>query len=269
MLAPNEKANTPKSQFTFTCETDTSSKIVWPLQGTGSYNTPPPKKNYYPIRQHADPAHVSHGTQTTPSLRGPANPGPSSPPSAQHPPLHANGQLPPPKPRRRRPSKEFALAARQRRLAQEFTNYQTRPTKDSMWICEFCEYEDIWGYPPGALIRQYEIKDRAERQKAEERRRLLEKAKMKKNKGKGKGKGSKAAGGGQAQQAAPVGNGQYDQGLDGVNMPPDLQAEYYDDEYDDGYDPVEGDPDYPADGYPTQGHLPPPPAVPPAQLPVT
>ena len=47
-----------------------------------------------------------------------------------------------------------------------------------MWICEFCEYEDIYGAPPYAMIRRYEIKDRQEREQAAERRRLLEKAKM-------------------------------------------------------------------------------------------
>ncbi|GAM90976.1 hypothetical protein ANO11243_090230 [Dothideomycetidae sp. 11243] len=166
---------------------------------------------------------------------------PPSAPPVQHAQAPANGQAPPLKPRRRHPSKEFALAARQRRLAQEFNNYQSKPTKDSMWICEFCEYEDIWGYPPRALIRQYEIKDRAERQKAEERRRLLEKAKMKKNKGKNKGKGGKNA----STQPATNANQPYDQSLDNVNMPPDLQGdEYYDDEYDDGYNQV--DPNDPA-----------------------
>ncbi|KAF2151413.1 hypothetical protein K461DRAFT_314256 [Myriangium duriaei CBS 260.36] len=256
-----DKSTTPKSQFTFTCETDTSSKIVWPLQGTGPYNTPP-KKNYYPIRQRpADPPNTNHATQTTPSLRGSSDPrmaAPPSPPPVQNAPAQQNGQAPPPKPRRRRPSKEFALAARQRRLAQEFNNYQNKPHKDSMWICEFCEYEDIYGYPPRALIRQYEIKDRAERQKAEERRRLLEKAKMKKNKGKNKGKGTKNA---NAQPPANAGQ-PYDQGLDNVNMPPDVQGdEYYDDEYDDGYDPVDpNDPAY-AQGYhypPHPGDLAPP-----------
>ena len=249
LLSQQSKSTTPKSQFTFTCETDTSSKIVWPLQGTGHYNTPP-KKNYYPIRQRpADPPNTNHTPQTAPSLRGAPDPrmtAPTSPPPLQNPQTHPNGQALPPKPRRRRPSREFALAARQRRLAQEFNNYQNKPTKDSMWICEFCEYEDIWGYPPRALIRQYEIKDRAERQKAEERRRLLEKAKMKKNKGKNKGKGSK-----NANTQPPANPGQpYDQGLDNVNMPPDVQGdEYYDDEYDDGYDAVDpNDPAY-AQGY--------------------
>lgn len=56
-----------------------------------------------------------------------------------------------------------------------------------MWICEFCEYERIFGYPPVALIRQYEMKDRKLRQQEEERRRVWEKAKARSRKGK-KGK---------------------------------------------------------------------------------
>jgi hypothetical protein len=51
-------------------------------------------------------------------------------------------------------------------------------------MCEFCEYEAIFGEPPRALIRQYEIKDRKERRRLAEKRRLLEKAKMKGRKGK-------------------------------------------------------------------------------------
>ncbi|PSK58689.1 Cell wall transcription factor ACE2 [Elsinoe australis] len=250
-----EKSTTPKSQFTFTCETDASSKISWPLQGAAQYSNPPPKKNYYPIRQRPnDPVNMSQGTQTTPS-RGPPDPRMAAPAPPPAPQLQApiNGQPPHPKPpRRRRPSKEFALAARQRRIGQEFNNYQHKPTKDSMWICEFCEYEDIWGVPPRALIRQYEIKDRNERKKAEERRRLLEKAKMKGKKGKNKGKGGKNASNPPPANTEPG----YEQGMDNVHMPPDIQGdEYYDDDYDDGYDPVDpNDPayghDYQYDGHP-------------------
>ena len=129
------------------------------------------------------------------------------------------------------------MAARQRRLQQEYNNYHHKPTKDSMWICEFCEYEDIWGSPPMALIRQYEIKDRAERKRAEEKRRLLEKAKMKNRKGKKGGKGNKNA----AAQQPPAQNSglPYDPPLDSMPLPPDSQGdEYYDEDYDDGYDPA-------------------------------
>ncbi|KAG8625397.1 hypothetical protein KVT40_007148 [Elsinoe batatas] len=244
LLSQEADNTTPKSQFTFTCETDASSKISWPLQGSEQYSNPPPKRNYYPIRQRpGDPVNVNQGTQTVPAPRGPPDPrmaAPAPPPAPQSQ-MPMNGQPPPPKPRRRRPSKEFAMAARERRLRQEFNNYQHKPTMDSMWICEFCEYEDIWGQPPRALIRQYEIKDRNEKAKAEERRRLLEKAKMKGKKGRNKGKGGKNNNNPPPASTDPA----YDQGLDRVNMPPDMQGDgYYEDEYDDGYDPV--DPNDPA-----------------------
>ena len=82
------------------------------------------------------------------------------------------------------------MVARQRRLQQELKNYHHPPSKEEIWICEFCEYESIFGAPPEALIRQYEEKDRRERRRLAEKRRLLEKAKMKGKKGK---KGSKNA----------------------------------------------------------------------------
>jgi hypothetical protein len=92
-----------------------------------------------------------------------------------------------------------------------------------MWICEFCEYEDIWGSRPEALIRQYEIKDRKERQKAEERRRLLEKAKQKNR----KGKKNNAKG-----KPAPA------QNYPDENLGPDERQDEEDAEFDDGYDAV-------------------------------
>ncbi|KAI0867942.1 hypothetical protein GGS24DRAFT_245549 [Hypoxylon argillaceum] len=58
------------------------------------------------------------------------------------------------------------------------------PAPEDYYLCEFCEYELIFGHPPEALIRQYEIKDRRRRREEAERRRLLEKAKMKSRKGK-------------------------------------------------------------------------------------
>ncbi|KAK4544672.1 hypothetical protein LTR36_003921 [Oleoguttula mirabilis] len=248
----------------------------------------------------------TQGTQTTPSLRqggGPAAGGngagrPPPPPSGNPngPPLPPgqNGGPPgpgaplPAKPKtRRKPSKEYALAARQRQLQQEYTNYHHRPTKDNMWICEFCEYEDIFGVPPVAMIRSYEIKDRAERKKAAEKRRLLEKAKMKGRKGKkGKGKGgNNNNSGNNAAAAAPAplpANGGVAHGnpnampngganYDANQLPPPEGEEYYDDEeeygdeeYGDEYEPVGS-----AHGHPPDdggGYYPPPPVSTPAAL---
>lgn len=198
-------ASTPatnnKTQFTFTMESESANKLVdqqaAAAAAAAAYNTPTPNHRPAPGK----PMHTT-GTQTTPSLRQPApgqgqqtqpRAGPSQPQHAAQP--HQQQQPAQPKPRRR-PSKEYALAARQRRLQQEYANYHHRPTKDTMWICEFCEYEDIFGYPPVQLIREYERKDRAERKRLAEKRRLLEKAKAKGRKGKKGGKKGGAAGGG-------------------------------------------------------------------------
>jgi hypothetical protein len=136
------------------------------------------------------------------------------------------------------------MAARQRKLTQEYNNYHSPRSKDAMWICEFCEYEDIFGAPPHAMIRYYEIKDRAERKKAAEKRRLLEKAKMKNRKGKKNGKGKNNAAAVTAPPPAPAGN--YD-----PNLPlPEGEDYYDDDEYGDEYEPVGPDDQYPADYYP-------------------
>ena len=121
-----------------------------------------------------------------------------------------------------------------------------------MWICEFCEYEDIFGVPPLALIRQYEIKARQERKRADERRRLLEKARAKgrKNK-KGSKKGANPANVNNNAAAPPAGT--YD-----PNLPPPGEDEYYDDEeYGDEYEPVGPE----GDGY-ENGYYPPPPPAP-------
>jgi hypothetical protein len=97
--------------------------------------------------------------------------------TSQYPPnaTKQNGKQPVPgKKTRRRAGKEYLIAARQRREQQEYQNYHHPPAPEDEWICEFCEYERIFGTPPEALIRQYEIKDRRVRKQEAERRRLLE-----------------------------------------------------------------------------------------------
>lgn len=81
--------------------------------------------------------------------------------------------------KKRSPGSIYALAARQRKIQQQYANLHHPPSLEDIWICEFCEYESIFGRPPEALIRQYEIKDRKERKRLAEKKRLLEKAKMK------------------------------------------------------------------------------------------
>jgi hypothetical protein len=240
--AASPSSSTPaanaKTQFTFTMESESANKLVdqqaAAAAAAAAYNTPTPNH-----RQAPGKGMSTAGTQTTPSLRQPAQGPPRAGPS-QTQTQNAGHQQQAPKPKpRRRPSKEYALAARQRRLQQEYTNYHHRPTKDNMWICEFCEYEDIFGYPPVQLIREYERKDRAERKKQAEKRRLLEKAKAKNRKNKKGGKkGSNNAGTGAGAAGAKgyandLANQPYDPALDPA------EDEYFDDEeFGDEYDAV-------------------------------
>ncbi|KAL9018261.1 MAG: hypothetical protein Q9185_004427 [Variospora sp. 1 TL-2023] len=143
---------------------------------------------------------ATQGTQTSPHTAAGQN---------QEAPFQGSANQPAPqKPRKPRRSlaKQLTMAARQRRLQQEYDNYHHPPAPEDTWICEFCEYEMIFGSPPEALIRQYELKDRQDRRRLAEKRRLLAKAKMKGRKGK---KGTKNAAknanaANTAQQSAPT-----------------------------------------------------------------
>ncbi|KAG6005445.1 hypothetical protein E4U21_007914 [Claviceps maximensis] len=95
---------------------------------------------------------------------------------------------------RRRLEKELALAARERKYIAADEFHHNPPKLEDMWICEFCEYERIFGKPPRVLIRDYEIKDRRQRQEEAERKRLLEKAKAKSRKSKKSGRVSNRGG---------------------------------------------------------------------------
>ena len=175
----------------------------------------------------------TQGTQTSPTMANQPHVAPTGQTDA-----NPQAAAQPPKPRRS-PSKQYAIAARRRRMQQEYKNYHHPPSKEDIWICEFCEYESIFGTPPVALVRQYEVKDRRERRRLAEKQRLLEKAKMKGKKGK---KGNKNA----AKNASVAGqpphsnqNTQYDE-QDPEQVPmqhQDAQSEeYLADDYDD--DPI-------------------------------
>ncbi|KAL6710473.1 hypothetical protein ACN47E_008521 [Coniothyrium glycines] len=196
----NAQATTPahgKENFTFTCGSDSANKMVWPGQENGQYPQPPgaypTTAAQHPIRpgharrgppQPEDAPHMAtQGTQTSPNMNG-SSPYPSAANrNAPHPKTgQPHQQAPPPRKPRRSASKLYEYAARKRRIQQEYANFHNPPSQP--WICEFCEYEDIFGHQPMALIRQYEKKDRQERRRLAEKRRLLEKARMKGRKGK-------------------------------------------------------------------------------------
>ncbi|KZF23055.1 hypothetical protein L228DRAFT_142353 [Xylona heveae TC161] len=199
LLQQGSKRSIPsKTQFTFTCESDAAKSLVWPGQHgpgvpsnrqiNGSMMASHPATMYGQAQRGIS----AQGPPSGPNLTGQSVAGSSGQygTDAQ---AHPSGQpaAQGKKTRPRRPGKEYAIAARQRRLQQEYNNYHHPPAPEDIWICEFCEYESIFGTPPEALVRQYEIKDRKERRRLAEKRRLLEKAKMKSRKGK---KGTKAAG---------------------------------------------------------------------------
>ncbi|KAH7168859.1 hypothetical protein DER46DRAFT_500489 [Fusarium sp. MPI-SDFR-AT-0072] len=100
---------------------------------------------------------------------------------------------------KRRLDRSLERAARRRR--QEARRDPTKTADE--WICEFCEYEMIFGVPPRALIRQYEMKDRRRRQEEADRKRLLEKAKEKSRKGRKGGKKPASRGENAAAQNPP------------------------------------------------------------------
>ena len=238
---PSKKSGSAKTQFTFTCESDSAKSMVWPNTQSPTPNTSlydeaargPRLRNSQNNRDFA-----TQGTQTSPNMAG--QPGQ---PASQQP--VANSQAPQQPKKPRRPLvKQYAIAARERRLRQEYTNYHHPPKDEDVWICEFCEYESIFGEPPRALIQQYEAKDRQERKRLAEKRRLLEKAKMKGRKGK---KGNKNA----AKQSAAVQSQQPAQKQRYDQQPPDSvpmqnqgtqSDEYVLDDYDEDPTPVQNVP---------------------------
>lgn len=135
---------------------------------------------------------------------------------------------------RRQLDKELARAAHERRAEATAKYYNSPPKADDIWICEFCEYERIFGEPPRALIRAYEKKDRILRQEAADRKRLLEKAKAKARKGKRNAKAaakantsSNAASGSNEQDAPPaeeLGEEEHEDDAEYKERPPNLRT---------------------------------------------
>ena len=152
------------------------------------------------------------------------------------PPQQTAAQQPERRPRRSL-MKQLALQARNRKLDLQYNNYHHPPRKEDVYMCAFCEYENIYGCPPAALIQQYEMKDRKAKKDMEKRRRNLEKFKMNKRKGKKGNKGAtknnaNAAAASESQMPAQ----QYDhQHADdpGLQNPPTQNEEYMAADYDD------------------------------------
>jgi hypothetical protein len=231
VLDQPQKSSPTSTQFTFTCETDAAKGVTFPEQSLYSAGYAQRASNM-PVATssngHLPPTQASYASPGTPSANGQY---PQANASQAMPHSTAQGK----KPRRRR-GDVYALAARQRRLQQQYANLHHSPGPEDIWICEFCEYESIFGTPPIALIRQYEIKDRKERKRLAEKRRLLEKAKMKGRKGKKQTKNAAKAANGVNQQ--PLNQQAYDQ------QPLDELGgdDYLDDGYDDDSIPLSAPP---------------------------
>ncbi|KAH6894182.1 hypothetical protein B0T10DRAFT_456428 [Thelonectria olida] len=169
---------TPAStHFTFTCDSQVPGTVRWPGESMGN----------------------KVATQRPPAPPPPDNGGRTSQADG---PLKANGGSGnSPKTERRQLEKELKIAARHRRRLAGQNYFANPPAAENIWICEFCEYQRIFGEPPRALIRKYELNARRHTQEEVDRKRLLEKAKAKSRKARRTGKTSTR--GSQAQQQPP------------------------------------------------------------------
>ncbi|KAK6336264.1 hypothetical protein TWF696_001824 [Orbilia brochopaga] len=134
--------NAPTSPFTFKCDSPVSANLA--------YSHPPPNMGANYQRSVS-----TVGTQTSPNISG-SNAYPQTP---------------------KKKSAARAAARREFLQQQRLRQRQASGNKGEIWICEFCEYEAIFGQPPEALMRQYDIRDRRERRErkeAENRRRRAE-----------------------------------------------------------------------------------------------
>ncbi|KAF9891175.1 hypothetical protein FE257_004739 [Aspergillus nanangensis] len=258
-----------KTQFTFTCESDSSKGMA--LQPQNPYSASQRQQKPYSgtaYTGHASPSspmspqgHPSQNraaatmTSTAATANALANVTGNAPTATATATASTSTAEPPNagRKKKRSPASIYALAARQRKIQQQYSNLHHSPSMEDIWICEFCEYESIFGHPPEALIRQYEIKDRKERKRLAEKKRLLEKAKMKgrKNKKATKNAAKNAA----AHQPA------YEQGYDRASV--DQAAGTHEDNYP-GHD-YEEEPEPAPPGPPT--HFKPP--LPPEHQPTT
>lgn len=145
-------------------------------------------------------------------------------------------------------------------------NSTTTTINGEPWICEFCEYESIFGEAPEALMRQYDIKDRRERRKAADRQRLLEKVKQQRGKKNGNAKSTGKKGRNNSTDTnATHANGNYGHNLP-PPPPPPSSTDSQGTQSEDGLLEGDGCPDYNHHSHghvcdhsnPTPGHIAPP-----------
>ncbi|KAI0520998.1 hypothetical protein F5B22DRAFT_634844 [Xylaria bambusicola] len=178
---PTKPSSRTSTQFTFTF--GAQNLASWPGSDPAPHGISGSHRAHHPSSTTEYHGTTARSTQTrsgtSPNLSGLSNTHPTDDNFGKGAPNAAD----PPKKSKRR-GNSLLRAARQRRRDTEYQNMHHPPAPEDYYLCEFCEYELIFGHAPEALIRQYEIKDRRRRREEAERRRLLEKAKMKSRKGK-------------------------------------------------------------------------------------
>ncbi|KAK2600612.1 hypothetical protein N8I77_010133 [Diaporthe amygdali] len=236
------KTTPATTQFTFTCDSQVPGTLAWPgsdpkMSGSAAMDYNQAAAGSYSHSRAGQP----HQPAGAPAIHG--QDGPPSDSSLRG---EAPRSVTLERKNRRRAARDLHFQARKRREGTARQNFLNPPKLEDQWICEFCEYERIFGYPPVALIRQYEIKDRKIRQQEEERRRVWEKAKARSRKGKkskapskntannnGNGNGSNMHSHTNDGHAAPSMNHTQSQ---------DTQSDVFDDEEYDGEENYELDP---------------------------
>ena len=173
------KSSPISTQFTFTCDSQVFPSAQWP-------GADPTTRAGYGQGYPNKPTTMMGSVAST--LQGSAN-APDGPPHTSLPNTGVDQDLLDKKKAQRLERREMKRAEAQRRRKAQADYRAKPPPPEDDWICEFCEYESIFGKRPKALIRQYEHKELMIRRKDEERRRMLEKAKARGRKGKKAGKG--------------------------------------------------------------------------------
>lgn len=221
------KSTPASTQFTFTCDSHVPVTVRWP----GQSSAPDGPWQGSHLAGHAN-KHAA-APQTTGALPGAPNSlGHDASPLA--PGAKASQSR---RKSRRRLEQELNIAARHRRQIAAESYYHQPPKAEDVWICEFCEYERIFGEPPRALIRDYEIKDRRHRQEEADRKRLLEKAKAKSRKGRKNGKvASKGHHGAHMADAGPAGDADGDQEAPAMHQGHSHSTQSQEEEYGDDFE---------------------------------
>ncbi|KAH8882634.1 hypothetical protein GQ53DRAFT_787319 [Thozetella sp. PMI_491] len=163
------KPSPGSSQFTFTCDSQVPGSTPWPgadpnVNMSASGAAAPASPASHPAQNAAPAADgIPHDTRTA---------------EAHH--------APPTNPQKKAENinRELKEQARARRRNTRNQNRQAPPKPEDLWVCDFCLYEDIFGTPPRHLIRDFELKERKQRQQEAALKRKMEKMKKDARKGK-------------------------------------------------------------------------------------